>query len=134
MAIIDNLGGGMGASEKEQLQAIYDRVVNNKHIYKVLKSEVRYADCVNKYTLDIKNYISNYSELDLTDFRIILTRLSHTASGNTGNSYDYSTGCTYDPLTGILTSDFPLAYKSSGNVAYSYFDVCVITQKNVEFI
>jgi len=27
MAIIDNLGGGMGASEKEQLQAIYDKVI-----------------------------------------------------------------------------------------------------------
>lgn len=73
MAIIDNLGGGMGASAKEQLQAIYDKVVDKPDIYyptinftgpnashECYGYTDLYIDCFAQNTLSIEKIFAGY--------------------------------------------------------------------------
>lgn len=78
MAIIDNLGGGMGASEKEQLQAIYNKVANSEINISAGESlgeqhaELLWSkswDLEKGYYLIFVSYISNqnwYNDLTIT--------------------------------------------------------------------
>lgn len=59
MAIIDNLGG-MGASEKEQLQAIYDRIVINPQTDLAYKFSIAvYPTTSNGHDYELEYYVFN---------------------------------------------------------------------------